>query len=134
VTNNAQNTRNNNKPQTSSGVTELVLTSDSPEQLALLLPMIAYLSHCCTDRWITWVAPYNVDRALLESYDINTKHIRLVHCSDPEHALWVTTAAHAIGNSHTVIASPGKISDKDLMQLDLAAIKGGCRGLLLRVR
>ena len=132
--NNAPLSNNNAPYQTSSGITEVVLTSDSAEQLALLLPMIAYLSQCCTDRWITWVAPYNVDKKLLESYNINTKYIRLIHCVDIQHALWVTATALAIGNSHTVIASPGKITDKELMQLELAAMKGNCKGLLLRVR
>jgi cell division inhibitor SulA len=33
-----------------SGVTELVLASDSPEQLTLLLPMIAFLGNSCKDR------------------------------------------------------------------------------------
>ncbi|MDF3014147.1 MAG: hypothetical protein K0Q78_2351, partial [Cellvibrio sp.] len=38
------------RPQPTRGVTELVLTSDSPEQVALLLPMIAFLSNACSDR------------------------------------------------------------------------------------
>lgn len=50
--------------KTASGVTELVLTSDSPEQLALLLPMIAFLSNSASDRWITWIAPHNISRDL----------------------------------------------------------------------
>lgn len=121
-------------PKTTSGVTELVLTSDSPEQLALLLPMIAFLSKASSDRWITWIAPHNISRELLESYAVNTRYIRVIHAQDPQALLWITWEALSAGNSHTVISSPGKLSDKELSQLEVAAAKGQCQGLLLRVR
>lgn len=119
---------------TTSGVTELVLTSDSPEQFALLLPMIAFLSNASNDRWITWIAPHNINRELLESYGVNTRYIRVIHAQDPQTLLWITWEALSAGNSHTVISSPGKLSDKELSQLEAAATKGQCQGLLLRVR
>ncbi len=120
--------------QTTSGVTELVLTSDSPEQLALLLPMIAFLSNASHDRWITWIAPHNINRELLESFGVNTRYIRVIHAQDPQALLWITWEALSAGNSHTVISSLGKLSDKELSQLEVAAAKGQCQGLLLRVR
>lgn len=122
------------RPQAASGVTELVLTSDSPEQVALLLPMIAFLSNACSDRWITWIAPHNISRELLESYGVNTRFIRVIHCQDPKTLLSITWEALSAGNSHTVISSPGKLTDKELNQLELAAKTGVCQGLLLRVR
>lgn len=121
-------------PRRAGGVTELVLTHSAPEQLTLLLPMIAYLSHECGDRWITWIAPHNVTRSTLESFGVDTRRIRLIHCKDSSQALWVTWEALVAGNSHTVIASPGKLSDKELLQLELAAQNGECQGLLLRLR
>lgn len=121
-------------PRRSGGVTELVLTSDAPEQAALLLPMIAYLSHHCENRWVTWIAPQQITRELLESFGVNTRCIRLIHCKDPEQALWVTWEALQAGNSHTVIASPGKLNEKELLHLELAAHNGSCQGLLLRLR
>lgn len=120
--------------QPTSGVTELVLTSDSPEQVALLLPMIAFLSNASSDRWITWIAPHNISRELLESYGVNTRFIRVIHCQNTQTLLWITWEALSAGNSHTVISSPGKLSDKELSQLEVAAAKGKCQGLLLRVR
>ncbi len=120
--------------RTTSGVTELVLTSDSPEQLSLLLPMIAYLSNSAKDRWITWIAPHNISKDFLESYGVNTRFIRVIHAQNPQALLWITWEALSAGNSHTVISSPGKLSDKELSQLEVAAAKGQCQGLLLRVR
>lgn len=117
-----------------SGVTELVLTSNSPEQVALLLPMLAYLSKTCYDRWITWIAPHNITRQLLENFGVNTRLLRLIHTNDQQNDLWITWEALAAGNSHTVIASPGKLNDKELKQLETAALRGNCQGLLLRVR
>lgn len=121
-------------PRRSGGVTELVLTNDAPEQLTMLLPMIAYLSQQCCDRWITWVAPHNITRQLLERFGVDTRFIRLIHSKEPQQTLWITWEALNAGNSHTVIASPGKLNDKELLQLDMAAQKGECQGLLLRLR
>lgn len=121
-------------PKRHGGVTELVLTSDAPEQAALLMPMIAYLSQHCGDRWISWIAPHNVTRQLLESFGVDTRFIRVIHCKDSQEALWVTWEALNAGNSHTVIASPGKLTDKEFLQLEVAAQNGECQGLLLRLR
>ncbi len=128
------NSTSSNRKQPLGGVTELILTSDAPEQLSLLMPMIAFLSNSSQDRWITWIAPHNISRELLESYGVNTRYIRVIHCHDQLSLLWVTWEALAAGNSHTVISSPGKLTDKELNQLEQAAAKGQCQGLLLRVR
>lgn len=134
MTNLARLNPSNTPHQQPSGVTELVLTSDTPGQLALLMPMIAYLSNTSKDRWITWIAPHNISRELLESHGVNTQYIRVIHCSEKLNLLWVTWEALAVGNSHTVISSPGKLTDKELNQLEVAAVQGQCQGLLLRVR
>lgn len=116
-----------------SGVTELVLTSNSPEQLQLLLPMLAYISNQNENRWITWIAPEYLNRELLEAYGVNTQTIRLIHCNE-ESLLWVMWEALASGTSNTVIANPGRLSEKELAQLEIAAHKGNCQGLVLRAR
>lgn len=120
-------------PVKTAGVTELVLTSNAPEQLHMLLPMLAYLSHNSNNRWITWVAPKHLNRELLAAYGVNTKCIRLIH-SQEENPLWLIWEALASGTSNTVIASPGRLSEKELVQLEIAAAKGECQGLLLRTR
>ncbi len=120
-------------PVKTAGVTELVLTSDSPEQLHILLPMLAYLSHHSGDRWITWISPKHLHRDLLSAYGVNTRTIRLIHSQD-ENPLWLIWEALASGTSNTVIASPGRLSEKELMQLEAAATRGECQGLLLRTR
>lgn len=115
------------------GVTELVLTHEGPEQLALLLPMIAYLSRQTSDRWITWIAPRHINRQLLEDFGVSTRCIRLIHCND-ESSLWIIWEAMAKGNSHTVIASPGRLNERELGLLEEAARQGECQCVLLRNR
>lgn len=116
------------------GVTELILTNDSIDQLMLILPMIAFLSQSHKDRWISWITPQPISRKLLESYGVNTGVIRFIQCDDGESARWVAWEALAAGTSHTVIASPGKLSESELTQLETAARIGGSQGLLLRLR
>ncbi len=115
------------------GVTELVLTHEGPEQLALLLPMIAYLSRHAGDRWITWIAPRHINRQVLEDFGVSTRCLRLIHCTDAS-SLWIIWEAMAKGNSHTVIASPGRLNEKELGLLEEAARLGECQGVLLRSR
>jgi len=115
------------------GITELVLTQQAPEQHQLLLPMIAHLSKS-RRRWLTWLTPGPIDRRMLEAYQVELNSIRLIHTSEQRDCRWVLWEALAQGNSHTVIASPGHLSDKDLRQLEIAAQGGACQGLLLRSR
>jgi cell division inhibitor SulA len=117
-----------------SGITELIIASGSPEQAALLMPMIAYLSQSCKNRWVTWIAPLHVSREFLQSYGVDTRFLRLIHCDDEARRLRITWDALAAGNSHTVISSPGKLTDKEFKQLENAAYQGQSQGLLLRLR
>lgn len=116
------------------GITELVLTHNAPEQTQLLLPMVAHLSRTSSDRWVTWISPGPVDRKLLEHYGVDPRAIRLIHAPEAKDNRWILWEALAKGNSHTVIASPGQLSDRELRQLEAAAHQGQCQALLLRVR
>lgn len=98
------------------------------------MPMIAHLSRQDHSRWLTWITREPVSHRLLEAYGVDTKRLRLVYCKDDERQLWVTWDALALGNSHTVIASPGRLGKSVLAQLETAATQGQCRALLLRER
>ena len=117
-----------------SGITELIIANSSPAQAALIMPMIAFLTKSCVNRWVTWIAPQHMSREFLESFGVDTSFVRLIHCSDEESRFRITWQALATGNSHTVIASPGKLTEREFKQLESAAHQGQCQGLLLRVR
>lgn len=121
-------------PQQRGGITELVLTHNAPAQTPLLLPMVAHLSQDNSDRWLTWINPGPVDRQLLSDYGADTGRIRLIHTHSHTDSRWIIWEALAEGNSHTVIAAPGRLSEREMQQLESAARKGECQGLILRLR
>jgi len=116
-----------------SGVTELVLTKHSPDQLMLLLPMIAHLSRKA-DRWITWVAPGPIERQLLESYGVDTQKLRIIHSQNDESNTRILWDALNNGTSHTVIGPVSKLNDQAITHLEQAAQNGNTKALLVRYR
>lgn len=116
------------------GITELVITNTQDQYQHWLLPMIAHLSHLEADRWLTWINPNSIDKQALISYGADLGRIRLVHLNPHQTELWAVWEAMSAGNSHTVVASPGLTSAKQLAQLEQAADKGSCQGLMLRFR
>lgn len=122
------------KESTSGGLTELVLTGDYAQQMALIMPMIAYLSKQDDNRWITWITDHKVNRSLLQKFGVSINSLRFIYSNHPEDQRWIAWDALTLGNSHTVIASPGKLNKRDLSQLETAARRGGTQGILLRSR
>jgi cell division inhibitor SulA len=116
------------------GITELVIANTKDQYQLWLLPMIAHLSQLENDRWLTWINPSAIDKQALITFGANLERIRLIHLSPTQTKLWAIWEAMSAGNSHTVVASPGVISDKQLKHLEQAANKGLCQGLLLRFR
>ncbi len=114
------------------GITEVVLAHD--QGYGLLLPTLAYLSRNTRGRWFTWIAPQGINKQLLWDYGFNMQHVRLVHTLLPQQAFEVCRKALSIGNSHSVIASMGRLSGWQMKELENAAMAGGCSGLLLRNR
>ncbi|RYZ93817.1 MAG: hypothetical protein EOO68_21380 [Moraxellaceae bacterium] len=119
--------------QSNIGITEVVLPG-AEDSLALILPMLAHLSRTCADRWFTWIAPKGVHRDMLIDYGFDLTKLRLVHVKNAEEALWVCWDALVAGNSQTVVASPGRLSEKTVRALECAALRGNSQGLLIRYR
>ena len=117
-----------------SGITELILASDSLEQLSLLMPMLAFLPRSCNNRWVSWVSEFQISREFLESFGVDTQYLRMIYSRDAESTKWIAWEALAQGNSHTVIASLGRLTEKEVKQFESAAHQGQCQGLLLRLR
>lgn len=119
--------------QNNSGITELVLTQHSPDAQLLLLPMLAHLSRN-NDRWITWITSAAIDRAALTAYGVETHKIRIIRSNDTESTRWILWEALNTGTSHTVIATPGELTDSGFTHLEEAAQTGNSRALLIRYR
>ncbi|WP_086931494.1 cell division inhibitor SulA [Agarilytica rhodophyticola] len=116
------------------GITEVVLPGNDIESHAMVLPMIAYLSHQNQDKWLTWIAPQNISKAILKQYDFANHNIRLIHPHDHEEGLRIFCNALVNGNSNTVIGSLDFFTEKDRATLELASRHGHTRGIVLRTR
>ena len=60
-------------------ITEIVLPSFSSGSLTTVLPMLAELSKSNKDKWLTWVAPKNITKAMLEQYGFRCDNVRLIY-------------------------------------------------------
>ncbi|NIB41287.1 hypothetical protein HBA55_16920 [Pseudomaricurvus alkylphenolicus] len=120
-------------PRKESSITELVLTKHSPDEVMLLLPVIAHLSRI-SDRWITWVVDSKIDRKLLDSYGVQSEKIRLIYSSEEEDNRWLVWEALNAGTSHTVIANNDVRDEATMAYMEEAATNGNSRGLFLRYR
>lgn len=130
------NTALDHRPSSAhSGLTELVLTDHSAQQQALVLSMAAHLSRQEDHRWLTWVtSDWQLASSLRARSDITQSNLRLVYCKEEADHLWMAWDALSLGNSHTVIASPGKLAEKAFSELERAAMIGGAQGILVRAR
>lgn len=116
------------------GLTELVLAPGAANSWSMILPMVAHLCRQDSQRWLTWVTSEPLPGALLIEHGIDPLRLRQVHCRDTDQQLWVTWDALELGNSHTVIASPGALSQGQERYLEQAAYAGNCQALILRYR
>lgn len=120
------------------GITELVLASER-DPLRLLLAMIAQMTEAAGDQWVSFIAPEEICDLLLEKNQlhqagVSLKHLRIVRAKAANDVLWMSWEALSLGNSHTVVAWTGEISELAIQQLENAANMGGSEGLVLRFR
>lgn len=114
------------------GITEIVLPNC--KGLSLLMPTLAHLSRLTGERWFTWMPHQRVTKASLQSYEFDLTKIRLIHPSCESQSFSFLWEALAQGNSQTVVASPGRLTERQINQLEQAAQIGQCTGLLVRYR
>jgi cell division inhibitor SulA len=120
-------------PQTpTGGITEIVLPNSRSS--SLYLPSLAFLSSQNNGRWLTWLAPQSMNKSELQGYRFDLSKTRFIYPKTQDHCFWLLWEALAEGNSHTVVGSPGRLTEQQLNKLENAARVGGCNGLLLRDR
>ena len=116
-------------------LTEIILSCQQFNAIDAVLPMLAYLSHQSTERWLTWIAPpADINRELLIAFGFNLERIRLIHPASQHDASWLFWNALKQGNSATVVISGNKLNEKELLACEQAAAMGDARALVLRYR
>ncbi|MFL0802962.1 MAG: hypothetical protein K6L81_04550 [Agarilytica sp.] len=114
------------------GITEILMPYG--EDMTLILPMLASLSHQCKDQWFTMIVPRSFLMSDLKPYPFAFNNIRLVHSQHSDDSLWMSWDALSNGNSGYVVALLEDLSDTDRARLEGASFKGQTRGLVLRKR
>ncbi len=114
------------------GITEILMPYG--EDMSLILPMLASLSHECKDQWFTMIVPRSFLLSDLKPYPFAFTNIRLVHSQHSDDSLWMSWDALSNGNSGYVVALLEDLSDTDRTRLEEASLKGQTRGLVLRKR
>lgn len=114
------------------GITEIVLPDS--QSSSIYLPSLAFLSSQTSGRWLTWLVPRCMNRIKLMQYGFDLERTRFIYPTNQDDCFWLIWKALAEGNSHTVVGSPGRLSENLLNKLENAARTGGCNGLLLRYR
>lgn len=120
----------NKQPQ--SGISEIILATDSALQPVFLLPILAQMS--LDKRWLMCIGDEpSINRNWVLALGIDAAHV--LHIKTEAHCfLQVCCKALAAGTGHLIIEWAGKITDAELAELDEAAKQGSSHGLLIRRR
>ena len=120
------------KNQPRSGISEIILATDSALQPVYLLPILAQMS--LDKRWLMCIGDEpSINRNWVLALGIDAAQV--LHIKAEEHCfLEVCCKALAAGTGHIIIEWTGKITDAELAELDEAAKQGNSHGLLIRRR
>lgn len=115
----------------SGALTEIYVERTGIGELQLIMPAIARLSR--SERWVTLVAPPHVPYApALAAQGVRLSQLMLVRTALPDESLWACEQALRSRGCGAVLAWPGRIHEKALRRLQLAAENGGAAALLFR--
>lgn len=93
------------EPQTSALVSELVLSGQSTQCLALLAPMLKSLSEQQEQRWLTLVAPpVELTRHWLRGAGLNAERTLIIYPKGLQSSQELACKVLRLGRSHTVVS------------------------------
>ncbi len=119
-------------------LTEIIVDRFGLGELRLLLPTLARLSREMppgeTDsRWIAWVSPPFIPYApALASAGLSLSRTLLVDAGEGMDRLWAAEQSLRSGACAAVLMWAGRLDEKRLRRLQLAAEEGACWGVLCR--
>ncbi|SFG61429.1 cell division inhibitor SulA [Neptunomonas qingdaonensis] len=114
-------------------ITEIVTSSGELNDIPLLMPLLAQLSH--EDRWFAWISPpVNLPRSLLENAGIDLSKVILLYPDAQHSVLHLAKKALSAGTCHAVISWAEEISEHEIKNLEQSAQLGRSNGILIRRR
>jgi cell division inhibitor SulA len=114
-------------------ITEIVTGSGELNDIPLLMPLLAQLSH--EDRWFAWISPpVNLPRSLLQNAGIDLNKVILLYPDAQHSVLQLAKKALSAGTCHAVISWSEEISEHEIKNLEQSAQQGRSNGILIRRR
>ncbi|MFT6386951.1 MAG: cell division inhibitor SulA [Cellvibrionaceae bacterium] len=116
-------------------MTEVIIPRSSNSE-KIIFPLVASMTKQyilnAQGRWLTWITDRKPNSQQLKQFGANIESIRIIHVEKSNDNRWIIWDALNTANSHTVIADIERINNNDIEQMELAAKKGDCTGVLVR--
>lgn len=114
-----------------SQITEIIVRGEAWNNIQILLPLLAQLSH--DQRWLAWVAPPKLlPKAELKAAGFDLNKIILLKPDAQHDTMSLAHRALKSGTCHAVISWFGALADDQLNELAQAAELGNSRAFLIR--
>ena len=114
-----------------SHITEIIMRGEAWNNVQMLLPLLAQLSH--DQRWLAWVAPPKLlPKAQLKAAGFDLNKIILLKPDAQHDTMSLAHQALKSGTCHAVISWFGALADDQLNDLAQAAELGNSRAFLIR--
>jgi len=116
-------------------IIEFVFPGEPRQQLSLILPTLAHLSHHTDQRWLTCIGPLFLSKKDCQAYQLNWQ--RLLQVLPNQRCAIIDLAERALlaGKSHTVVClAPTPLSVPEMYRLERAAVLGRCQGIVIHGR
>ena len=114
-----------------SPITEIIVRGEAWNNIQILLPLLAQLSH--DQRWLAWVAPPKLlPKAELKAAGFDLNKIILLKPDAQHDTMSLAHRALKSGTCHAVISWFGALADDQLNELAQAAELGNSRAFLIR--
>ena len=115
-------------------VTEVIIPQGQNSN-TVVFPLVASLSqpssnHTSTERWVTWITDRKPSTQQINNLGASASSLRIIHTKAENDSRWIIWEALRAGNSHTVIADAHHISNTDLKEMEIAAQKVNCTGII----
>ena len=114
-----------------SHITEIIMRGEAWNNVQMLLPLLAQLSH--DQRWLAWVAPPKLlPKAQLKAAGFDLNKIILLKPDAQHDTMSLAHQALKSGTCHAVVSWFGALADDQLNDLAQAAELGNSRAFLIR--
>lgn len=122
-------------PHANQRIVEFVFPGEPRQQLSLILPTLAHLSHHADQRWLTCIGPLFLSKKDCQRYGLNWQRLLQVLPNNRCAIIELAERALATGKSHTVVSLvPATLSVQEMARLERAAATGRCQGIVIHSR